>query len=129
MTQDRPDAAELLDALAEFLYAEVAEWAPREKRFQVLVAANLCAIVGRELRAGSEPLRDDLALLHELLGTEPPAGGLSEAELRGAVRAAETELAVRLRAGELDERLDAVASRLAEHVRRKLEIARPGYAD
>jgi hypothetical protein len=129
MTQDRPDAAELLDALAEFLYAEVAEWAPREKRFQVLVAANLCAIVGRELRAGSEPLRDDLALLHELLGTQSPPGELSEAELREAVRAAEAELAVRLRAGELDERLDAVASRLAEHVRRKLEVARPGYVD
>lgn len=129
MTQDRPDAAELLDALAEFLHADVAEWAPREKRFQVLVAANLCAILGRELRAGSEPLRDDLALLSELLGSEPPPGELSEAALREAVRAAESELARRLRAGELDQRLDGIVPRLAEHVRRKLEIARPGYAD
>jgi hypothetical protein len=129
MTQDRPDAPELLDALAEFLAGEVAEWAPREKRFQVLVAANLCAILGRELRAGPAPLRDDLALMCELLGAEPPGPELSEAELREAVRAAEAELAARLRAGELDGRLDAVASRLAEHVRRKLEIARPGYAD
>jgi Domain of unknown function (DUF6285) len=127
MTQDRPDAPELLDALAEFLHGDVAEWAPPEKRFQVLVAANLCAVLGRELRAGSEPLGDDLALLHELLGTEPPPGALSDAELRDGVRVAEAELARRLRAGELDERLDAVASKLAEHVRRKLEVARPGY--
>jgi Domain of unknown function (DUF6285) len=129
MTQDRPDAPELLDALAEFLAGDVAEWAPREKRFQVLVAANLCAILGRELRAGAEPLRGDLALLHQLLGTEPPPGELSEAELRAEVRSAEAELAAQLRAGELDQRLDEVASRLVEHVRRKLEIARPGYAD
>jgi hypothetical protein len=129
VTQDRPDAPELLDAVAEFLAAEVADWAPRDKRFQVLVAANLCAIVGRELRAGPEPLRADLALLHELLETEPPSGELSDAELRAATRAAESQLAGRLRAGELDGRLDAVAARLAEHVRRKLEVARPGYAE
>ena len=129
MTQDRPHQPELLDALAEFMHGDVAEWAPREKRFQVLVAANLCAILGRELRAGAEPLGDDLALFCELLGDAPPPADLSEAELREAVREAQSELAARLRAGELDERLDAVAARLSEHVRRKLEIARPGYAD
>jgi len=128
VTQDRPDAAEVLDALAEFLFSDVREWAPRERRFQVLVAANLCAILGRELRAGSEPLREDLALLRELLGAKPPAGELTDAELRDAVRAAEAELARRLRAGELDEGLDWAVARLAEHVRRKLDVARPGYA-
>jgi hypothetical protein len=128
MTQDRPDAAELLDALAEFLYADVREWAPPEKRFQVLVAANLCAILGRELRAGEEPLREDLALFSELLGAGPAAAELGGAELREAVREAEAELARRIRAGELDEALQAVAERLRDHVRRKLEVARPGYA-
>ena len=127
MTQDRPDAAELLDALAEFLFADVRDWAPREKRFQVLVAANLCAVLARELRAGEGPLREDLALLRELLGsgsTEPPEAS----ELRQAVRAAERDLSERLRAGELDDRLDELQARLREHVRRKLDIARPGYA-
>jgi hypothetical protein len=128
LTQDRPDAAEVLDALAEFLFSDVREWAPRERRFQVLVAANLCAILGRELRAGAEPLREDLALLRELLGAEPPAGELTDAELREAVRGAEAELARRLRAGEFDEGLDRAVARLAEHVRRKLDVARPGYA-
>ena len=75
MTQDRPDAAELLDAVAEFLFTEVREWVPREQRFQVLVAANLCAVLARELRAGDEPLREDLALLRELLEAEPPTAG------------------------------------------------------
>jgi hypothetical protein len=126
MTQDRPDAAELLSSVAEFLFSDVREWAPREKRFQVLVAANVCAVVGRELRAGEEPLRKDLALFRELLG-EAPGETPSGPELEQQVRATQAELSRRLRAGELDQRLDEVSARLREHVRRQLEIARPGY--
>lgn len=129
MSQDRPDAAELLDAVAEFLASEVSEWVPREERFQVLVAANLCAILGRELRAGDAPLHDDLALMGELLEADPPTTPRGGVELRDAVRESEAELARRLRAGDLDGDLEAVASRLRCHLRRKLEIARPGYAD
>ena len=129
VTQDRPDAPELLDAVAEFLASEVSEWVPREERFQVLVAANLCAILGRELRAGEAPLHDDLALIGELLEADPPATPPGGVELRDAVRESEAELARRLRAGDLDGDLQAVAARLRDHVRRKLEIARPGYAD
>ena len=125
MTQDRPDAAELLEAVAEFLFADVREWAPREKRFQVLVAANVCAVVARELRAGDEPLREDLALFRELLG-EPPSEP-SDDELADEVGRAREELARMIRSGELDARLDELSERLRDHVRRKLEVARPGY--
>jgi len=127
MTQDRPNAPELLEAVAEFLLAEVRDWAPREKLFQVLVAANVCAVVARELRAGDAPLREDLALFHELLG-EPAGEALEGEALRAAVRQAQEELARRLRAGELDDRLDLLTDRLREHARRKLEVTRPGYA-
>jgi hypothetical protein len=129
VTQDRPDAPELLESVAEFLFADVREWAPAEKRFQVLVAANLCAVLARELRAGDEPLREDLALFRELLGEDPEPPKLPEADLPGAVREAQAELARRLRAGELDDRLEELSDRLRDHVRRKLEIARPGYED
>ena len=37
------------------------------------------------------------------------------------------ELARRIREGDFDDRVDELADRLAEHVRRKLEVARPGY--
>ena len=116
--QDRPSARDLLDAVAEYLFAELRPEVPREQRFKVLVAANVCAVVAREIRAGEEPDRRDLALFNELLGEE-----LDD------VRAAAAELSRKLRAGELDDRLDELAPRLEEHVRRKLEIARPGYAD
>lgn len=116
--QDRPTAPELLDALAAMLFTQVREWVPRERRFQILVAANVCAVVARELRAGERPSLEDSRLFCDLLGEE---GG---ADPRVAAQA----LAAEIRAGEVDDRLDEVLARLREHVARKLEIARPGYA-
>jgi hypothetical protein len=116
--QDRPTAEELLDSVAEYLFGELRPQVPREQRFKVLVAANVCAVVARELRAGDAPDREDLALFDELLG-----------EQVGDVHAAAAELSRRLRSGELDDRIDELTPRLEEHVRRKLEIARPGYAE
>ena len=49
-------------------------------------------------------------------------------EADAAARATAFELAAAIRRGELDDRLDEAIDRLREHVRRKLEIARPGYA-
>jgi hypothetical protein len=114
--QDRPTAAELLDSVAEYLLAELRPEVPREQRFKVLVAANVCAVVAREIRAGEEPDREDLQLFEDLLGKDVDD-----------VHAAATELAERIRSGELDDRMDELAPRLEEHVRRKLDIARPGY--
>jgi uncharacterized protein DUF6285 len=116
--QDRPTPAELLDSVAEYLFGELRPEVPREQRFKVLVAANLCAVVAREIRAGDQPDAEDLELFSELLGGE-----------QDDPRAAAAELAHRLRSGEFDDRLDELAPRLEEHVRRKLDVARPGYDD
>ncbi len=116
--QDRPTAPELLDAMAAQLFGEVREWVPRERRFQILVLANLCAVIARELRAGEGPSHADTRLFCDLLGEEGGADPRAAAEL----------LARRIRAGELDDDLDGTIARLREHVARKLEIARPGYA-
>jgi hypothetical protein len=117
VTQDRPAAPELLESVAEYLFGELRPEVPREQRFKVLVAATVCAVVAREIRSGDAPDREDLALFSELLG-EPAED----------VYAAAAELSRKLRAGELDERVGELVPRLEEHVRRKLEIARPGYA-
>jgi hypothetical protein len=123
--QDRPTAPELLDALAAMLFTDVRRWVPAERRFQILVAANLCAVVAREIRAGAEPSIADARLFRALLGAEGRDPAPEEAE--AVARKAAGDLARRLRAGELDHDLDRVAGELREHVRRKLEIARPGY--
>lgn len=116
--QDRPTPPELLDSVAEYLFGELRPHVPRDQRFKLLVAANVCAVVARELRAGDGPDREDLELFNDLLG-----------ERLEDVRAAAAELSRRLRSGELDDRLDELVPRIEEHVRRKLEIARPGYAE
>jgi Domain of unknown function (DUF6285) len=116
--QDRPTAPELLDSVAEYLFAELRPEVPREQRFKVLVAANVCAVVAREIRAGEQPDREDLTLFGELLGHE----------IEDPHEAA-AELSRRVRSGEFDDRIDELTPRLEEHVRRQLDIARPGYAD
>jgi Domain of unknown function (DUF6285) len=113
LTQDRPDAAELLEAVAEYLFAELRPEVPSEQRFRVLVAANVCAVVAREIRAGDGPALADDELFRELLGGE---GGAPE-------------LSRRIREGDFDSDLDRLADRLAEHVERKLDVARPGYTE
>src|SRR4051812_4782701 len=118
VTQDRPNADELLDSVAEYLFSELRPEVPPEQRFKVLVAANVCAVVAREIRAGDQPERQDLELFSELIG-----------EQVDDPRVAAIELSRRLRSGELDDRIEELAPRLEEHVRRKLEIARPGYED
>ena len=125
--QDRPTAPELLDALAEYLFGELRPTVPKEQRFKVLVAANLCAVVARELRAGEEPSREDAALFRDLLGTAAAEIAAGEADAEAEALAA--ELAERIRSGALDERLPELIEALSAHVRRKLDVARPGYAD
>lgn len=116
--QDRPTASELLDSVAEYLFAELRPEVPREQRFKVLVAANVCAVVAREISAADEPDREDLKLFTTLIGEE------IDDPRRAAV-----ELSKRIRSGELDDRIEELTPRLEEHVRRKLEIARPGYTE
>jgi hypothetical protein len=125
--QDRPTAPELLDALAELLFGDVREWVPRERRFQVLVAANVCAVVARELRAGDDASLADVKLFRSLLGVEGPRPEPYQADAEA--REAAAELAWAIRQGKLDGEIESVASALRAHVKRKLAVARPGYAD
>jgi Domain of unknown function (DUF6285) len=52
---DRPDAAELIEAVFEFLAGEVLPTADDQRlKFRTLVAMNALAIARRELESGSE---------------------------------------------------------------------------
>lgn len=125
--QDAPDAPELLEAVAGYLFGDLRDLVPREERFRVLVAANLCAVVARELRAGVEPSVADLHLFRRLIGSELPESSPQMAPAEA--RASAAELAGLIREGALDGRLEETIAALSEHVTRKLEIARPGYAE
>jgi hypothetical protein len=99
--QDRPDAPELLAAVARYMFEDLLPEVPREQRFNVRVAANCCAIVAREW----------------------------EAEVGRPDRAEQRALARAIRAGEWDGRWAAAVVRARDDVAAKLAVAHPGYAD
>jgi hypothetical protein len=102
--QDRPDAPELLAALARWLHDDLRPTLPREQRFiaLALVAANACAIFAREWVAEGPPAPD---------------------------RTHQRELAQAIRAGKADERWNDVLRQVRDDVRDKLAVAHPGYDD
>jgi hypothetical protein len=100
MRHDRPTPAELIEAVREFIEAEILPTVDDHRlRFRTLVAANALAIAGRELESGV-------------------AGGVGDEEL--------AELTRRIREGNPPD--DALAL-LKRHVAAKVEVANPGYLE
>lgn len=100
---DRPTVTELVEAVREFLERDVMAATTGRVHFHARVAANVLAVVERELAAS--PL----------------------ATLTADAREREALLARRIRSGELDDRLDAIRAEVRETVRAKLLIADPGH--
>lgn len=119
MAQDRPTAAELIEAVREFIAGPVSAALSGQAAFHARVAINVLAMVERELEDGPAMAAAETARLEALLGREPgPEGSL--AELNAA-------LARAIRDGTLDHR----AAEVLDHLRRtsldKLAIANPRY--
>ncbi|MGH7895508.1 MAG: DUF6285 domain-containing protein [Candidatus Binatia bacterium] len=130
--QDRPTALELLDAVRQFVETQLVPALEGARQFHARVAANVLAIVGRELRDGDAQLGDEWQRLTTLTsraaGGEPPAGA---AALRTAVAELNAELAARVRAGDADGEpfRRAVLAHLHATVEEKLRIANPAYLE
>jgi hypothetical protein len=116
MAQDRPTAAELVQAVREFLEHDVMSTSTDKRvQFHARVAANALGMIERELNNGRELVEAERARAAALLGHDDDVGLL------------ERELAARIRDGSLDDRLDAVRDHVRATVREKLLIANPGY--
>jgi hypothetical protein len=104
---NRPTAAELVAAVAEFLETDVREATTGPVNFHARVAANVLRTVERELldETADEP-RAALAAL-----------GVAD----------ERELAAAIRRAELDDRGAEVLPTLRRLVRHRLAVAHPGY--
>lgn len=112
MTGRRPTATELVTAVAEFLGTAFANRdgdaaTESQVRFHARVAANALRIVEREL---SDRFAD------------APAQALA-----GLGFTDEAALATAIRAGELDDRAEALTACLYALVRHRLSIDHPGY--
>jgi AcrR family transcriptional regulator len=111
MPHDVPTAAELLEAVREWIKRDIIEPGATPNRFHARVAANVLAIVERELALGPAPEaahRERLARL----------GVADDAELAAAIRT-----------GDFDDRLDEVRALVWASVRDKLAVANPRYLD
>jgi hypothetical protein len=126
---DRPTAAELVEAVRHLLEAEVIPaLADQRLRFQTLVAANVLAIVGRELGAADVDVRLIWDKLAALLGKSdaPPT---HPRDWHAAVKQLNEELCQRIRSGDYDEpaRFQDLLKQLRPVIVRKLEIANPRF--
>ena len=123
---DRPSAEELLGALERFLREEALPALDGPRRFHARVAANVAALVAREIARGDADLRAEWARLARLLGREEPAPPDAGA-LRAALEDANRELVRRIRAGQADAGpwRAAVLAHLKATVAAKLAVSLP----
>ena len=124
--QDRPDAAELAQAVREFLETEILSTVEDPRlRFRAVVAANGLGILERELAFGQTFVRQEVQSLTRLLGRGDPIPD-DIAGLRSQARTLNRELARRIRAA------DPPAGTL-EHLKAtvadKLRVASPRYLE
>jgi aminoglycoside phosphotransferase (APT) family kinase protein len=106
---DRPTAAELVEAVREYLEADVLPATEGRVSFHARVAANVLAMVERQLAVGGGQARAH----HERLA------GLGVAD--------DAALVADLRAGALDDRLAEVLPVVRASVVDKVSVANPGY--
>jgi len=108
---DVPTAEQLLEAVREWLERDLMPAVDGRLRFHARGAVHVLAIVERELALG------------------PAQAEAHRARLAALGVADEAELAARIRAGDLDDRLDEVKDLVWATVRDKLAVANPRYLD
>ena len=105
----RPDVGELVAAVEGYLRDRVQEGTEGAARFDARVAANVLAVVGRELALG------------------PSAEASHRRRLAQLGFADDAALAAAIRGGGFDDRLDEVGAVLSASVADELRVASPGH--
>ncbi len=108
---DRPTAAELVEAVGEWIRRSQVDGEIPPNSFHARVAENMLAIVERELALGPAQACAHTARLEQI-------GVADDAELAAAIRS-----------GEFDDRAGEVRELVWASVRDKLAVANPEYLD
>ncbi|MGI9645303.1 MAG: DUF6285 domain-containing protein [Ilumatobacteraceae bacterium] len=108
---DVPTAAELVEAVREWLERDLYSTAEGRLRFHTRVAVNVLGIVERELELGPAQAEAHRARLDQL-------GVADDAELAAAIRR-----------GDFDDRLTELRQLLRETTDDKLRVANPRYLE
>ena len=108
---DAPNAAELLEAVREWIDTDVIPSTDGRLQFHARVASNVLAMVEREIQLG-------------------PAQAAAHADRLATLGVADdAELAAAIRDRRFDDRADELRALLAEMVIDKLAVANPHYAE
>lgn len=108
---DAPSMRELVQAVREFLEADVLPAVEGRVRFHARVAINVLGMVERELELGHTQAREHFGRLVRL-------GYGDDAALASAIRA-----------GGFDDDYELLKTSLLEAVEAKLQVANPGYLE
>ncbi len=108
---DPPTAAQLLEAVREFVENEILEVTEGRTKFHTRVVLNVLEVVEREIELG------------------PAQAAAHRARLRELGFESDDDLASSIRSGALDDRYEEVKSAVLEAVREKLQVANPGYLE
>ena len=108
---DAPNAMELLEAVREWIDRDVIPATDGRLRFHARVAANVLAMVEREIELGPDQERVHQQRLASLGVTS------------------DDELATAIRERRFDDRVDELRELLLDMVVDKLSVANPGYRD
>jgi hypothetical protein len=125
--QDRPTAAELLEALGDFMRDRAENARDRWERFQFQVAANSLGIIKREIEMEDGFRRAEWEGLNRLLGTEEMP--VEQDAIAKRLNERNAQLSERIHRGEFD---DEAEERLLPHLwettLNKVRIASPNEA-
>jgi Domain of unknown function (DUF6285) len=122
--QDRPNPAELSDAVKEFLEQEILPTLSDARlKFRVLVAMNALTMISREVNLEENNLQHEFSSLKSLLEQDVP-NPESFSSLKALTVALNTELSSRIRLGNVPTNAFA---HLEEVTRAKLAVTNPAY--
>jgi hypothetical protein len=114
--REQPSAAELIEAVAEFLQRDVAPQLSGRTAFHARVAFNVLQIVRRELLLGPHADNEEAARLAALLGAAGDGGDLT------------AELCRRIAAGEIAADDPALIEHLWSTILDAVSVDQPNYA-
>ena len=114
--REQPSAAELIQAVADFLRADALPQLEGLTAFHARVAVNVLEIVKRELEMGPGADAAELAGLRALLGRDGTLGALNR------------DLCARIAADEMSLETPGLLQHLLRVAQDKLSVDQPGYS-
>ncbi|HBS04030.1 MAG TPA: hypothetical protein DEA96_03620 [Leptospiraceae bacterium] len=128
--QDRPDAADLLEAVGDFLKKDILPAVRNDDllSYKTLVSWNMLGILAREVKVGGRSLAVDINELAALLNRTPPEPSLDYPGAVEQARKMKEELSTEIRKNKAGSPDSPYWQYARESLKRKLEISNPRFS-